>query len=217
MSTFPISSAVANLRFQMRQTSQGGAVFVKNAVVAYQLTASSFSEITDIDYPSRHTYGCSSLVHEPLTSTATFTANTSTSLITGDEVVIWGAVQGAYNVTTTITTLHTSSFTYTVTSNPATPATVVSSIYARGGKTTVPGAVYLDDYMFVQDIKGPIQNSDNGDISSWNALAFITPEREPSNPVAIAKSLNYLVSFKEWDTEPFYDAGIAAPASPPSS
>lgn len=214
MTTYNISSAIANLRFNMKQTSQGGSVFVKNAVVAYKLTSSTFAEITDIDYPSRHTYGLSSLVHNPATSTATFTANQNTSLETGMTTVIWGASQGAYNVTTTITVLHISSFTYSVTSSPASPATVSSAIFARGGKTTVPGVVYLNDYMFVQDIKGPIQNSDNGDITLWNALSFITPEKESSNPVAICKSLNYLVSFKEWDTEFFYDAGTAAPASP---
>ena len=132
MSTFAITTPISSLRFQMKQTSQGGSVFVKNAVVAYVLTASSFSKITDADYPT----------------------------------------------------------------------------------STVPGLVYLDDYMFVQKITGEIVNSANRDVSSWNALSFITPEKEPSNAVAIAKSLNYLVAFKEWDTEFFEDAGIASPASP---
>ena len=218
MPTYNISSAVANLRFQMRQTAQGGAVFVKNAVVAYRLTSSAFNEITDIDYPSRHTYSCSTLTHSPTLSTATYSIQASTighSLIVGNSVVIWGAAQAAYNVTTVVSTVpNISTFTYTITSSPTTPATITTNIFARGGKTTVPGAVYLNDVMYVQDINGPIQNSNEGDISSWNALAFITPEREPSNPVVLAKSLNYVVSFKEWDTEFFYDAGTAAPASP---
>ena len=132
MSTFAITTPISSLRFQMKQTAQGGSVFVKNAVVAYVLTASSFSKITDADYPT----------------------------------------------------------------------------------STVPGLVYLDDYMFVQKTTGEIVNSANLDVSSWNALSFITPEKEPSNAVAIAKSLNYLVAFKEWDTEFFEDAGIASPASP---
>ena len=214
MTTYNISSYTSNLRFQMRQTDQGGAVFVKNAVVAYQLTASSFTEITNINYPSRHTYACSTLMHSPASSTATFRSTTSTSLASGDSVAIWGADQGAYNVTTSITVTSVTTFTYTVTSSPATPATSTENIFARGGKTTVPGVVWLNGRMYVQDINGPITNSDDDDITSWGALAFITPEKEPSNPVAIAKSLNYIVSFKEWDTEFFYDAEIAAPASP---
>lgn len=212
MPTYNISTVAANLRFQMRQTAQGGAVFVKNAVVAYRLTSTAFAEITDIDYPSRHTYAVSSLTWAA--STATFRSTASTSLATGMTTVIWGAAQAAYNVTTSITVTSVTTFTYTVTSSPASPATPVSSIFARGGKTTVPGVVYLNDRIYVQDIDGPIQNSVDGDVTDWNALAFITPEKESSNPIAIAKSLNYLVSFKEWDTEFFYDAGIAAPASP---
>ena len=218
MPTYPISSAIANLRFSMKQTAQGGAVFVKNAVVAYKLTTSTFAEITDPDYPSRHTYSASTLTHSPTLSSATYSIQASTvghGLSVGDPIVIWGADQGAYNVTTFVSTVpNISTFTYTVTSNPATPATNTTNIFARGGRTTVPGLVYLDDYMFVQDINGKIHNSANGEITSWNALSFITPEKEPSNAVGIAKSLNYLVAFKEWDTEFYGDAGIAAPASP---
>ena len=120
MPTYNISSAVANLRFQMRQTAQGGAVFVKNAVVAYRLTSSAFNEITDIDYPSRHTYSCSTLTHSPTLSTATYSIQASTighSLIVGNSVVIWGAAQAAYNVTTVVSTVpNISTFTYTITS-----------------------------------------------------------------------------------------------------
>ena len=218
MATYNISSAVANLKFQFRQTAQGGAVFVKNAVVAYRLTSTAFNEITDIDYPSRHTYSCSTLTHSPATSSATYSIRASTighSLVVGNSVVIWGADQAAYNVTTVVSTVpNISTFTYTITSSPVTPATNTTNIFSRGGKTTVPGVVYLNDYMFVQDINGAIQNSDNADVTLWDALAFITPEKEPSNPVYLAKSLNYIVDFKEWDTEAFYDAGTAAPASP---
>ena len=214
MPTFSLSTAIAGLKYEAKQTEQGAGVFVKNAVVAYLLQTSTCTEITDIDYPSRHTYGVSSLVHSPATSTATFTTISTHSLETGDQVVVYGANQGAYNVTTTITVLHPSSFTYSVTSSPASPATNTTNIFARGGKTTVPGVVYLNSRIYVQEIDGPIRNSDDGDATAWNALAFITPERESSNPVRIAKSLNYIASFKEWDTEFFYDAAIAAPASP---
>jgi hypothetical protein len=210
MSTYNITSAVTGLKYSMKQTAQGGAVFVKNAVVAYKLTSSAFTEITDIDYPSRHTYSVSSLTRSG--STATATTSITNSLVTGDSVTIAGANQTEYNGTFTITVTGGTTFTYAVSGTPATPAT--GTITAVGGKTTVPGAVYLDDYMFVQAITGEIYNSDNGDITSWGALNFITPEKEPSNAVAIAKSLNYLVAFKQWDTEAFDDAGLPAPGSP---
>src|SRR3990167_8857743 len=79
--------------------------------------------------------------------------------------------------------------------------------------TTVPGAVFLDNRMYVQNITGEIVGSDNDDCTAWQSLNTISPQKEPSLAVAIAKSLNYLVSFKQWDTEFFYDAQVAAPAS----
>jgi hypothetical protein len=125
--TSAISTAVAGLKFQIKQTQNGAAVFLKNAVTAYSVTGSSgaFNQITSANYPA----------------------------------------------------------------------------------TTVPGAVYLNDYMFVQHIEGAIFNSSSGTILDWGSLDFITPEKEPSCAVAIAKSLNFLVAFKQWDTEFFYDPG----------
>lgn len=211
MTTYTIDTSVTGLQYDLKQTAQGGAVFVKNAVLAYKLTSSAFTRITDIDYPGRHKYTLSSLTRAG--STATAVTSTTNSLVTGDSVIIAGANETEYNGTFTITvTVAGTTFTYTVPGTPASPAT--GTITATGGKTTVPGAVYLDDYMFVQAITGEIYNSDNGDITSWGALNFITPEKEPSNAVAIAKSLNFLVAFKQWDTEFFHDAGLAPPGSP---
>jgi len=131
--TSAVSTSIAGLKYQFKQTANGGAVFMKNAVTAYSITGSSgaFNRITSGNYPT----------------------------------------------------------------------------------TTVPGCVYLDQYMFVQAITGEIYNSSSGTILDWGALDFITPEKEPSCAVAIAKSLNYLVAFKEWDTEFFYDAANTPPGS----
>ena len=211
MTTYNLASSVLGLKYNAKQTENGGSLFVKNSVIAYNLTTAACTEITDVDYPSRHTYALTSLTSASTTATATTTA--ANSLVTGDSVIIAGATPSEYNGTYTITvTVAGSVFTYVFAGSGTTPAT--GTITAVGGKTTVPGVVYLDGYMFVQDINGQIQNSANGDVTSWNALSFITPEREPSNAVAIAKSLNYLVAFKQWDTEFFYDAAVAAPASP---
>jgi hypothetical protein len=132
--TSAISTSIAGLKYQIKQTANGGAVFLKNAVAAYSVTGSggAFIQVTSANYPT----------------------------------------------------------------------------------TTVPGAVYLDQYMFVQAITGEIYNFSSGSILNMGALDFITPEKEPSCAVAIAKSLNYLVAFKQWDTEFFYDAANSAPGSP---
>ena len=209
MSTYTIQTSETGLRYEAKQTSQGGSVFIKNAVVAYKLTSSAFTEITDVDYPSKHTYLLASLTSSGVTATATTTG--ANSLEDGMIVTITGATPSTYNGSWTINATGSTTFEYNL--GTATAA-ASGSINAVGGFSTVPGVVYLDDYMFVQRTTGPICNSDNSDITAWNALAFITPEKEPSNAVAIAKSLNYLVAFKEWDTEFFYDAAVAAPASP---
>ena len=214
MTTYNISTATAGLKYQLKQELNGGAVFVKNSVVAYRLTTGAFTEITDIDYPSKHTYAVTSITRTSNTATVTTTA--TNSLVTGDSVTIAGASEADYNGTYTITvTVAGSAFTYTVANSPSTPAT--GTITAVGGRTTVPGVVYLDGYMFVQDTTGKICNSDSLDSTAWGALNYITPEKEPDAAVAIAKSLNYLCAFKKWDTEFFADAGNPAPGSPLAS
>lgn len=212
MPSYSITTPTADLPFEMKQTENGGSVFVKNSVIAYQLTSSGFNEITDIDYPSHHTYAVSSITRSGTTATVTTTA--TNSLLTGQQVTIAGANETDYNGTFAITvTVAGSQFTYTVANSPSTPAT--GTITAVGGKDTVPGIVYLDTYIFVQDTDGNIQNSDVGDETAWDPLATIAPEMEPSLAVCIKKSLNALVAMKSWDTEFFViDATIAPPASP---
>lgn len=212
MTTYAITTPVADLQYEMRQTFAGEFVFVKNAYVAYLLDQTAFNPVTDTDYPSYHTYAVTSITRSG--STATVTTATTNTLDTGNTVVIAGADQAEYNGTFTITGITTpgSVFTYTVTGTPATPAT--GTITANGGWTTVPGIVYLDDYIFVGRVDGEIHNSDRSDYDAWEALSFITPEKEPSLLVCIAKSLNFLVAFKQWDTEFFYNAELAPPGSP---
>ncbi len=82
--------------------------------------------------------------------------------------------------------------------------------------STVPGAVWLDGTFYVMDATARIYGSDLNNPSAWNALNFITAIKEPGAGVAIAKSQNYVIAFKEWSTELFFDAGNAtgSPLSP---
>ena len=211
MTTYAITSPVANLPFEMKQTFAGEFVFVKNAYVAYLLDNTGFNLITDTDYPSYHSYAVTSITRSG--STATVTTTTTNTLETGNTVVISGAVETEYNGTFTVTvTVPGSVFTYTVSGTPATPAT--GTITAYGGWTTVPGIVYLDDYIFVGRTDGEIQNCNRSAFTVWDALDFFTPEKEPSLLVRIAKSLNFLVAFKTWDTQFYYNAEVAPPGSP---
>ena len=76
------------------------------------------------------------------------------------------------------------------------------------------GGAVLDGYLFVLGENGTIYNSDLLNASSWNALAFISAEREPDSGVYLAKNHDHLAVFGPRSIEFFYDSGTAAPASP---
>ena len=109
------------------------------------------------------------------------------TIIAGDPVLITGA-----------------SFTYTVANAPTTPAT--GTITASGGRNTVPGIAYLNGPFYVMDGEGVIYNSGSDAPRDWMALDFVIANSIPGAGMAIARSLNYIIAFKEWSTEPFYDA-----------
>lgn len=70
----------------------------------------------------------------------------------------------------------------------------------------VPGSAYLDATTYVMTAAAVIQGSDLDDPEAWEPLNFITAQIEPDQGVAIAKQLVYVVAFKQWTTEIFYDA-----------
>jgi hypothetical protein len=105
-----------------------------------------------------------------------------------------------------------------------TPSQTVSSTTITGGPTVsavataslnsfpanpVPGLVYLDGYVFAMDSQGQIWQSDNENPSAWGALNFTSAKSEADKGKAIARHLNYIVAFKEWTADFFFDAGNA--------
>lgn len=74
---------------------------------------------------------------------------------------------------------------------------------------TVPGVVYLDGSIYVMDTMAVIHGSDLNDPTSWSALNFVTANAEADFAVALALQLNYVVAFKTYSTQFFYDAGNA--------
>lgn len=81
---------------------------------------------------------------------------------------------------------------------------------------TCKGFTYLDGTTYVCDTSNGLRGSNIGDTTTWSALNKILVQIEPDNNVAIAKQLVYVVVFKQWTTEFFYDAGnaTASPLSP---
>jgi hypothetical protein len=73
---------------------------------------------------------------------------------------------------------------------------------------------FLDGYIFTAQSTGYIWNSSLEDPTTWNALSYINAQRFPDNLVSIARQNDLIMAFGQWSTEFFFDAGIAAPASP---
>lgn len=95
---------------------------------------------------------------------------------------------------------------------PATAnGTAVSLTFETGGFpiSLVPGNAYLDGTVYVMTPEAKIWGSEINDTTTWDGLNYISAQIEPDNGIAIAKQLVYVVAFKEWSTELFYDAGNA--------
>lgn len=75
------------------------------------------------------------------------------------------------------------------------------------------GWAYLDGGSYVLLADAHIQGSDENNPSSWDALNSILAQVEPDQGVFLGKHLSYVLAWKQWSTEVFYDAG-ASPGSP---
>lgn len=73
----------------------------------------------------------------------------------------------------------------------------------------VPGQAYLDATTYVFTPAAVVQGSGLNDTTTWPALNNLIAQIEPDAAVAMAKQLVYVVAFKQWSTEMFYDAGNA--------
>lgn len=80
-------------------------------------------------------------------------------------------------------------------------------------QTTAPGIVNLDDTLYVMDLQGQIFGSNLSTPFNWSSLNFITADYDSDAPVALAKYQNFVVAFKSFTTQFFYDAG-RYPGSP---
>jgi hypothetical protein len=103
-----------------------------------------------------------------------------------------------------------SAFTYNVsTSTLAQVSDVDFPTNQTPKRNLVPGAVYMNNTVFVMTQDGRIYNSAIEDPTTWGALDYISLTSEPERAVAITKTNNYLVAFGESYTEFFYYSGNA--------
>lgn len=186
--------------FINREPGTVGFVY-KNNTVAYYYNGTTSTRISDDDFPG--VIPVASITRSG--STATFTASTNHDLVTGDQVLIVGATQTEYNGTFTVTVTGNTTFTYTVSGAPATPAT--GTIIANQVNSTVKGIVYLDGTYYVMTPDGDIKGSEINDPTTWSALNSIQCQAEPDGGVALFRMLNLIVAFNTTSTEFFYNAG----------
>ena len=72
----------------------------------------------------------------------------------------------------------------------------------------VKGFAYLDGTLYVMDPTGAIYGTKNlDDPTTWDSLNKIIARIEPDSAVFLTKNLSYVIAFKQWTTEAFYDAG----------
>lgn len=75
--------------------------------------------------------------------------------------------------------------------------------------TSVKGSAYLDGTTYVMTATASIQGSGINDPTAWDPLNKLTAQIEPDGGVCLTKQLVYVVAFKQWSIEVFYDAGNA--------
>lgn len=86
-------------------------------------------------------------------------------------------------------------------------ATVTQITDANFPTSFVKGWAYLDGTLYVMTADGAILGSKNlDDPRVWDPLNRIVANIEPDNAVGLAKQLIYVIAFKQWTTEVFYDA-----------
>ncbi len=73
----------------------------------------------------------------------------------------------------------------------------------------VKGWSYIDGTTYVMTPAARIQGDDINTPTIWDPVNVIVAQIEPDNGVALAKQLVYVIAFKQWSTEVFYDAANA--------
>ena len=75
----------------------------------------------------------------------------------------------------------------------------------------VKGLAYLDGTFYAASVNGSIRGSALFSPSDWtDKLNRLTAQIESDKAIALAKQLTYIILFKEWSTEVFYDQKNAA-------
>jgi hypothetical protein len=103
---------------------------------------------------------------------------------------------------------------YSLSSLTSIPPTVTPVTDPNFPTSFCPGWATLDGTTYVMDTQARIFGSNVNDPLVWSALNFILANSDSDQPVGLAKHLTYVIAFKQWTTNVFYDAGNPPPGSP---
>lgn len=92
----------------------------------------------------------------------------------------------------------------------------VSAYWYTNNFVPVVGTVYLDGFYYIMDTNSRIWGSNLDDLVNWASTNLVTANQAGGSAVALARSQNYIVAFKDLTSEFFYNAGNASgsPLSP---
>lgn len=95
---------------------------------------------------------------------------------------------------------------YWINMNTLAVNTLAGWVPTLSGVPSLGPSVYLDGITYVLTGDGRIWNSNVNDMATWNPLNFIQAQNDADIPVAIQKQLVYIVCFKNYSIEVFYNA-----------
>jgi hypothetical protein len=199
------TGVTANTTIVNQLTSTGGANFTTTyvsggAISSDTFVVSSTSGVTEGQLVSGTGIPTGTFVVSILDTTLTLSKN-FTATATGTYNFYNTGNVGTYKVDTSQTVSST-----TIIGSVGTAA--VANAYLNAFPANpVPGIVYLDGYVFVMDSQGSIYQSENENPTIWNPLNYTSAVSEADKGKAIARHLNYVIAFKEWTADFFYDAG----------
>jgi hypothetical protein len=207
-------------------TISGTGVTVGTTIVS-QLTSTELADATTT-WVSGGALNAKTIVLSSVTGIGVNQLITGTGIVNGTIVTAVDTTTKTVTISSTFSTQAAGTYnfynqglngTYLVT-----PSQTVSSTNILGGPSVgaaasaslnsfpanpVPGLVYLNGYVFAMDSQGQIWQSDNENPTAWGALNFTSAKSEADEGKALARHLNYIVAFKEWTADFFFDAGNA--------
>jgi hypothetical protein len=97
-----------------------------------------------------------------------------------------------------------------------TEVTTYPSFLSSFSSMVVRGVAYLDGTFYIGEKPRGIRGSDLNNPANWDALNVILAQIEPDTLVYLTRQQSYIVVFKTWSTEFFFDAGnpVGSPLAP---